>query len=420
MKCQLLIAIALSISAILISGCSAESHYDKAMCHLEDDEIESAVKHLQKAVDKGYVPAMRQLAMLYDEGKKIEPNREKAMKLYRKAAVGGDVEAQVLVGTYYIKKDVDKGLFWLKKAADANNSNACELVVAHYFSKFRNSFIPSEYNNQHNSHLKNPELDCINICKDYARKIALSKADITGDGSLCLGFMYQHGIDVDTDKKKAIKHFEYAAKMNNDIAITQLGIIYSDPNGGMLNYDKAVTYLNKAIKLKKNKKFIGNIQFALASIYLDSDWDGYDAEVGFMLLKEARGFSMTNRVYIPGLDVMFGQCFLYGIGTKPDCIAAIRILQPIANKEYQAAFLLGKIWYENRLLLTRHTKNYPECLKTARRYLQDALSACTDKQMDGEIKGLLSEVNDAENKNKEAEYNVKAKRILGGSNGISW
>lgn len=414
------VTIFLVILSILILGCSGRSHYDKAMRLLEDDESEEAIKHFRKAIDKGYAPAMRQLAALLYEGKKIEPNRVEATQLYRKAAEGGDVESQAVIGALYIKKDVDKGLFWLKKAADAGNSNACVSVVAHYFNKLKNTILDQDldYKNRSNRYDNSYELECINACKDYAKKIALSKADVTGVGSLCLGFMYMNGIDMEQDKQKALKYFEHAAKLNNGTAITKLGIIYSNC---MQDYDKAVTYLNKAIELKTNKNFVGNLQFALARIYLDSDWDGYDADVGFMLLKEARSFSLKNRVYIPGLDVTFSQCYLYGIGVKPDCMTAIRILQPIANKEYQASFLLGKIWYENRVLLTRQTKNYPKCLETAKQYLQDALSACTDKQIEDEIKDLLLAINGAESKNKEAENRVRAMRILGtGSNGIRW
>ena len=150
------VTIFLVILSILILGCSGRSHYDKAMRLLEDDESEEAIKHFRKAIDKGYAPAMRQLAALLYEGKKIEPNRVEATQLYRKAAEGGDVESQAVIGALYIKKDVDKGLFWLKKAADAGNSNACVSVVAHYFNKLKNTILDQDldYKNRSNRYIE--------------------------------------------------------------------------------------------------------------------------------------------------------------------------------------------------------------------------------------------------------------------------
>lgn len=136
--------------------------------HLHDDEnVREAKGYYQLASEKGFVPALNNLGMMYFFGKGVDKNLTKAVEYLGQAAVKGNknsqfylamslsqiddekfnkeiikwiqksannnfLKAELVLGFGYIKgedikKDMQKAKYWIQKAKDKNSSKAQEI-----------------------------------------------------------------------------------------------------------------------------------------------------------------------------------------------------------------------------------------------------------------------------------------------------
>lgn len=84
---------------------------------------------LEQAARRGYVPAMRQLGILYAEGHPGRRNYRRAHELLNKAAEAGDNAAKLHLGRMLldgrgVTPDIDTGEYWLLDAARENDRDA--------------------------------------------------------------------------------------------------------------------------------------------------------------------------------------------------------------------------------------------------------------------------------------------------------
>ncbi|WP_084594278.1 tetratricopeptide repeat protein, partial [Arhodomonas aquaeolei] len=110
-------------------------------CGIERDNERSAA-FLKKAWEKGAADAALTLGLMYYGGYGVEKNNEKAVELLVASAKGGHVRAQRELGWAYwgrggglsdvFDKDLEKALFWLKKAGRAGDKKAAYSVSSIY------------------------------------------------------------------------------------------------------------------------------------------------------------------------------------------------------------------------------------------------------------------------------------------------
>lgn len=87
-----------------------------------DDAL--GLRWLTRAADAGYAAALLDMARAYDVGRKgVSKDRVKAAYWYEEAAERGDLQAQYFLAERYergdgVVKDIDKAIFWMRKAAD--------------------------------------------------------------------------------------------------------------------------------------------------------------------------------------------------------------------------------------------------------------------------------------------------------------
>ena len=87
-------------------------------------DYKEAFNWYKRAVEeKNYTPSMVALASLYELGKGVKPNPQKAMELYQKAADAGDPYAQMRLAAMYrdgfgVNKDLAKSYTWYGIAHD--------------------------------------------------------------------------------------------------------------------------------------------------------------------------------------------------------------------------------------------------------------------------------------------------------------
>ncbi|MDR2855311.1 MAG: sel1 repeat family protein [Methanomicrobiales archaeon] len=94
-----------------------------------EPDFEKAVEWFTKAADQGHVDAQFYLGQCYRAGNGVEPDFEKAVEWYTKAADQGHAPAQSILGVCYemgngVAKDLEKAVEWYTKAADQGYASA--------------------------------------------------------------------------------------------------------------------------------------------------------------------------------------------------------------------------------------------------------------------------------------------------------
>lgn len=101
----------------------------KAYEELKQEDFASARKILEEKEAKDDPDALFLLGMMYDSGKGVEANKERAASLYLDAAKRGHSVAQLYVGIFYkqgisFETDIKKSEHWLSLSARAGNRAA--------------------------------------------------------------------------------------------------------------------------------------------------------------------------------------------------------------------------------------------------------------------------------------------------------
>ncbi|WP_425148265.1 tetratricopeptide repeat protein [Deinococcus sp.] len=164
------------------------------------DHLEAA-KWLKKSADLGYVDAMMELGIIYENGDNNMPGDiyAQALSWYKKAAAKGNSDGQYKIGNFYkfgfgVKKDDVQAVSWYRQAAAQGNKYA-QYELGNLY----------EYGN--------------NIKKDYGQALALyRKSALQGNvrAQVSLGEMYEEGKGVPKDLKLALQWCQKAADTGDD------------------------------------------------------------------------------------------------------------------------------------------------------------------------------------------------------------
>lgn len=145
------------------------------------------------------------LGQMYENGYGVKRDSGKAAKLYLRAAVRGNVDAQYQIGLMHyngqgIEKDASKAAYWFRKAASQNNLAAqCNIGIMY----------------------ANGE----GVAKDEGEAVKwLRKASDKGnaDAQYALGVMYETGQGVKINKDEAVKLYRMAADQGHADAQSSL------------------------------------------------------------------------------------------------------------------------------------------------------------------------------------------------------
>lgn len=157
-----------------------------------DPEIESlfapqkGIAYYEKAAKEKHPIAWNNLGALYQNGIGFAFDIKKAIKAFTKAAALGDAMALVNLGDLYyfgthVKEDSKKALNYYLKAEKSYLYNYDKIAELYY-------------------QLRNYEELLVYLKKDYDKSYS----------SIYYGILYEHGMGVKADVKKAIKYFEQA------------------------------------------------------------------------------------------------------------------------------------------------------------------------------------------------------------------
>lgn len=246
---------------------------------LDDLNIEEEIE----AAENGNITAMEELANLYlngDEEQDIEPDPEKAVYWFKKAAEAGDAMAMFNLGLHYAKghgvqRDFGQAAEWMRKAADAGDDDAPKLVDE--FQKLADAAEKAEKGD------------------------AQAQAELAGGLMKFAGSLDQAGSD--TDYADSVKWAKLAAAQGNTEAMWVLALAYEHGRGVEENVDTALEYYRKGAEL-------GNAacQHSLGCYFARGDYLKKDNKKAFELFQKsaAQGYGLAMK------DL--GRCYQFGTG----------------------------------------------------------------------------------------------------------
>lgn len=98
---------------------------------------EKAYWWFSEAAERGSIVAINNLAVMYYQGQYVKKDEKQAIKLFETTAKADNVDAMMMLAEVYHKQKNDiKSFEWLKKAADSGNTTA-KFMMAESYEKGR-------------------------------------------------------------------------------------------------------------------------------------------------------------------------------------------------------------------------------------------------------------------------------------------
>jgi len=105
-----------------------ENQFNKAIKLLKQKKYTEVFDILLKLANQGHAPAQFQLGKMYDLGKGVDLDHQKAIEWYEKSADQGYINAQFSLGSSYylgigVEQDYRKAVEWYTKAEEQNDAD---------------------------------------------------------------------------------------------------------------------------------------------------------------------------------------------------------------------------------------------------------------------------------------------------------
>lgn len=319
----------------------ANQYYKKALRGLEQILNKKPKNENSKREQKSRDYVKYRIGKMYYSGKGTEKNMEKAFQAFEGNT---STYAVYTLGLMYkngdwVEKNPERAFAYLKKAAEGGMPYAAYEVAKMYEEGL------------------GTKMDLGKAEKSY--KIALSGFEkflkSSPDDRLFyrVGMMCEFGKGTETDKEKAIEHYERAAFLGNIQAHISLARIYLEEEK-IEKIKLAVTYLEKACLSNDSR-----VQYELGKLYLMEIPEIQDYEKGITYLREA---AEQENVYA---SYQLGKFYLKGPEEYRDYEKGIGYLRKAIeqNNEY-AKYTLGTFYVTG----PEEYQNYEEGIA----YLQEA------------------------------------------------
>lgn len=117
--------------SLLAEGVEPMENAKAADADLDETAKRRAARWYEKAAEQGHAPARFALALLYDTGRGVRPDYEKAVELYTLAAEAGHAPAQHNLALMYaagrgVEPDLDLARDWYRRYQSASTDNATD------------------------------------------------------------------------------------------------------------------------------------------------------------------------------------------------------------------------------------------------------------------------------------------------------
>lgn len=251
----------------------------------------------------------------------IELNKRVSIRFFQNSAKKGNRWAQYILGIIYYTgnitpRDVDKAIFYLKKASKQNLSRAQYFLGSiYYYDEF------------------------IIIDKKISKALkylTLSANNYNSNAEYLLGRIYYEGIHVKCNVNKAFEYLKHSSSNNNSDADYFLGTIYF--NGLYINKDikKVIFYLDHAAQLNHS-----NAQYFLGELYYYGKYIQQD------ITKAIEYLICSAKNENKDAQYLLGQIYYIGKYVQRDFKKAINYFIALSNVNNEKAKNYLGIIYKN-------------------------------------------------------------------------
>lgn len=281
----------------------------------KDSNKPETLKKIIKLAELGYAPSQFKLAQLYQSGKQVEKDYNKALDLYLKAAAQRYSKAEYNLGIMYLKgigveKNYNTAFNWLEKSAFRGNSFA-QFTLGLIFengivnkksgqkltsdkSYARNMYSLASTNNFPNAQYRLAELHLSGIFNEissvsdkkilHQEIVELYESAVKNgisDAELSLAFYYVESNDP-KKQKWAYKVASNLAESDNPFAIFLLAILYDRGIGVDEDRSEAIDLYQKSVLFDNPVA-----DFILGTYYYNGDVVSKDEQKALKLLEKA-------------------------------------------------------------------------------------------------------------------------------------
>ena len=335
-------------------------------------DMTKAIEWLKKAAGKGSLPAINELGTIYEDGVGVKADRKEAIKYYELAANQGNVDAMLGVATAYIdgegiERNTELGYQWLTKAAVKDNVIAMR-YLGDYFSdstmgnscnKAIEWYMKAADHGDTASIMPIGEITIMDGCPTADMSAVVQWVQALADKSnpLACYFMARFYIDgkgVTQSFGKAMDYFVKDAEISMEhgikysSAIKNLFVLYDMGKLSETRQQKLITWLQNAA----NNTQDADIMAGLGYIYTNKE-NATDADY-----KKAMDWSMKSAAKGNATGCYnVGYMYANGLGVNRNDAKAFEWMQKAASKGDKAAMAALSDFYEAGVGTTaNHTK----------------------------------------------------------------
>ena len=190
-------------------------------------EYNQANSYFEKSIELGSSDAMVSLGFNYEMGNGVEQNYQKAYEYYLMASKLNNSQAFNNIGFYYqkgffVNQSLNNAIEFYKKGIKLGNELSIKNLANLYSKELNDWKSASEY---------------------YSQLLNTKYADA---GYINLGYMYEKGLEVEKNTKKAFEYYKKSADLENANGIRNVGICYRDGIGTKKDIDLAEKYFSSA------------------------------------------------------------------------------------------------------------------------------------------------------------------------------
>jgi len=308
------------------------------------------VEQLLKKANNGDIQAQYDIGDMYEWGKGVEQDSEKAIKWYTVAAEQGHIESQnALANLYNEQKDYSEAVKWWKKSADQGNAMG-------------------------QANLGNMYMLGIGTEKNSTLALSLFRKAADQDWPYAcyrLGVIYEKGIEVIQDYSKAFIWYEKAAKKDCVDAQNNLGILYKRGRGIEQNQSEALKWFQKAANQGSTTAYAN-----IGDLYAFADGKTLQKDVHKAIEYWNKAADMGNA----GAQFNLGAAYARGAGVEVDYIQAYKWIY-LANENNDERIWQRTSAAKKQLESMMSTEDIAKAKKLIEEYIQEKPSKGADKSV---------------------------------------
>ncbi len=233
----------------------------------EAERVPPEIARLEKAAKSGDPTALSRLAFVYQEGRGMPVDHERAIELHQQAANQGEVASQAALGQYFItgmggtEKRPQKALYRLRQAANAGNPDAQALLGATYLHGFGQgpmAILPNLTKARiwleaaSDQGVAQADYDLATYyggLQDYEQTLERLEKAVAQDhpqAHTFLSAIYENGYGVAVDDAESVRLLRRAAILGDPVAQTYLGVALREGSRMTPNARESFEWFEKA------------------------------------------------------------------------------------------------------------------------------------------------------------------------------